>query len=174
MSVCLIIDGGYFASIQAICGSIDLTKLKNEIQKKYGKIERAYYFTSLDGPNQACFHKWLKSFNGGKMEVVVKPFKYKTCESCGNTAIVEKGMDVGMSTLAIKLAHRNIYDTLVLMNGDGDLIDALKYIKDDFNKGLVIIGELETISSDTQCIANDIYVVSDNMEKIRKTEIIKE
>lgn len=174
MSTCLIIDAGYFTHVQGLCGSIDLLKLKNEIAKKYGEIDRAYYFTSLDGPNQYTYHRKIRSFNGAKMEVIIKPQKAKRCDSCGHLANVEKGIDVGMSTLAIKLAHRNMYDTLVLMNGDGDLIDALKYIKDDFNKNLVIVGEMESISNEIQCIANDIYIVSDNMEKFRKVDLIQE
>jgi len=168
MRVCLIIDAGYMASIQRKIGAIDFLKLKNLIEEKYGKVVRGYYITSLDTNNQASFHSWIKSANGPKLEVVVKDQKAKSCPSCGNLYNVEKGIDVAISTLAIKGAHRDVYDTLALINGDGDLLDALQYVRDDLGREVIIVGELESISTDLQALASGVLSLPDYIQEIGK------
>lgn len=168
--VCLIIDAGYFVNIQKLVGSIDILKLKNLIQSKYGNITRGYYFTSMDTEKQQGFHTWLKSANGPKLEVISKPQKSKSCLSCGNVVWVEKGIDVGISTLVIRNAHKDLYDTLVLINGDADLLDGLTYVRDDFNKSIVIVGETQSLSTDLQAISSEVLLLSDHIDEIRDTK----
>ena len=165
--VLLLVDAGYLVNLQKRTGKIDILKFKKSIEKQFGDIKRAYYFTSYDTPNQQSFHSWLKSSTGPKFEVIIKNQKQKTCESCGNVSYVEKGIDVAMSTTLIKLAHKDLYDTLVLVNGDADLLDALVYVRDDLNKEIVIAGEMDSISPNTQAISTSVYLLSDHIDEIR-------
>jgi len=171
LKICLIVDAGYLANLQKRFFSIDLLKFKNFIETKLnGKVTRGYYITSLDTPSQNGFHSWLKSSNGPKLEVVIKNQKSKLCDNCGNVTWIEKGIDVAIVTLAIKNAQKDLFDTLVLVNGDGDLVDALKYIRDDLGKELVLFGEIESISTELQAISSEILIMTGNRTELEKQE----
>ncbi len=61
----------------------------------------------------------------------VKLYKLKDlhieCPSCRSRfdKQVQKGVDVGVATLIVKMAAQNQYDTVLLCAGDGDFEDAL-------------------------------------------------
>jgi uncharacterized LabA/DUF88 family protein len=55
-------------------------------------------------------------------------------------------VDVAIVTLAIKFAGQ--YDRLVLLNGDGDLVDAIKHIRDDLGKQVVLVGDSTSVSAE--------------------------
>lgn len=169
MKICLIIDAGYLFAIQKKHGSFDILRFRNFIEAKLeGTITRGYYITTLDGPNQQAYHSWLKSVTGPKLEVVVKNTKAKVCDNCGKSVFVEKGVDIAIVTLAIKHAEKDNYDALVLVNGDADLLDALIYIRDDLCKKIIIVGDLDSISTDMQAMSDRVLLVSDYLEEFTK------
>ncbi|MEK7394500.1 MAG: NYN domain-containing protein [Fibrobacterota bacterium] len=169
MRLCLIIDAGYLFAMQKKLGSFDILRFRNFIEDKLdGKITRGFYITTLDGQNQQSYHSWLKTVTGPKLEVVIKNTKAKTCDSCGRSVFVEKGVDIAIVTQAIKHAQKDNYDTLVLVNGDADLLDALLYIRDELGKKIVIVGDLDSISTDIQAISDEVISVSDNVEEFAK------
>jgi uncharacterized LabA/DUF88 family protein len=169
LKICLIIDAGYFFALQKKFGSFDVLRFKYFIESKLkGSIHRSFYVTTLDGPNQQSYHSWLKSVTGPKMEVVVKTTKSKTCDSCGKSVFVEKGVDIAIVTLAIKHAVHENYDALVLVNGDADLLDALLYVRDDLGKEVIVVGDLESISTDVQAISDRVLLVGDSLEEFLK------
>jgi uncharacterized LabA/DUF88 family protein len=100
----------------------------------------------LSGENQFNYHTWLK--REARYEVITKSQKSKWCPHCGHSANVERGVDVELATLAIKYAHLNKYDRLILFNGDADLLAAIRHIRDDLGKQVVIIGSEACTSSD--------------------------
>ena len=57
---------------------------------------------------------------------------------------VQKGVDVGISTTALRLFQR--YDVIVLSAGDGDFEDFIRYIVEDYDKKLYIVGFDNSIS----------------------------
>ena len=167
--ICLIIDAGYFFNVQKKYGSFDVLKFKHFIEDKLdGIVTRGYYVTTLDGPNQQSYHTWLKSVTGPKLEVVTKSVKPKMCDKCGNSVYVEKGVDIAIITLAIKHAEKNNYDTLVLVNGDADLLDALVYLRDDLGKEIVIVGDLDSISTDIQAMSDQVMLVGEHINEFAK------
>lgn len=143
----LLIDGGYMAAMSRnVNNGLDIKKIKEILERKFGKIDRAHFFTCLNEDAQAGFHKWLKL--ECRMDVIVKGVKSRWCNACGTEKIIEKGVDVAMATDAIKFAHKGLYDRLILINGDGDLIDAIRYVRDDLGKDVVICGSQEMTSGD--------------------------
>lgn len=143
----LILDGGYMTAIgKVVYPGFDIKKVKQLVERKFGPIARSHWFTSMNGEAQYGFHTWLKMET--RMEVIVRGTKSKWCNECGHEIVVEKGIDVGMATDAIKFAHRNTYDRLIIANGDGDMVDAIKYIRDDLAKQVVIIGSEACTSAD--------------------------
>lgn len=169
LRLCLIIDAGYLFAVQKKLGSFDILRFRNFIEDELdGKITRGFYITTLDGQNQQAYHSWLKSVTGPKLEVVVKSTKPKTCDSCGRSVFVEKGVDIAIVTQAIKHAQKDNYDALVLVNGDADLLDALLYIRDELGKKIIIVGDLDSISTEIQAMSDQVVSVSDNVAEFAK------
>jgi len=166
--ICLIIDGGYLAAVQNRLGYMDILKLKNLVEETYGPISRGYYITSVNHESQQGFYTWIRSSRGPKLELIQKSQKSKICDGCGKTTYVEKGVDVEIATTVIRNAHKDLYDVLVLINGDGDLVGALKYVRDDFGKDIVLLTDPDSTSVDLQEICSIHDSLVDVMPKIRR------
>jgi uncharacterized LabA/DUF88 family protein len=90
-----------------------------------------------------AFLDYVKSLSW--VNLVIKGQKFKRCTSCGTAKYVERGVDVGMITAAIKEAHKDSYDCLIMINGDGDLYDGISYIK-ELGKEYIPLTEKESTS----------------------------
>lgn len=149
----LIMDGGFMVALAKMSSpSIDLKKLRMMLEARFGKIDRSHWFTCHNDLSQRSFHTWLTAEL--RAQVMVYGTKIKTCGHCGGDITVEKGIDVGITTDAIKFAHRDSYDRLILANGDGDIVDAIKYIRDDLGKQVVLVGT-------SSCTSNELLVHCD-------------
>ena len=73
---------------------------------------------------------------------------------------VQKGVDVGIATLMIKLATQNCYDRLLLLAGDGDFADAIAYVKSDLHKEIWLSGFTNTVSADLQSYADQVLWIN--------------
>ncbi|MCK7581495.1 MAG: NYN domain-containing protein [Chromatiales bacterium] len=151
MKTVWIVDGAYLFNYGKVRPTgIDYLKLKNELEKlNGGQIYEAYYLNSSPDPAtdaQNAFHTWIKSAppKGPKMRVQLYKLKdiHNKCPSCGCQfdRQVQKGVDVGVATLIIKLASQNVYDRLILSAGDGDFEDAISYVKSDLHKEFWVNG----------------------------------
>lgn len=166
--VCLIIDGGYLNALRSDIGNLDLIALKQYIEMSIGPITCAYFVTSVKKENEyaaANFHAWLNSQSW--ITLVKKGQKDKHCFACGNAMNVEKGVDVAISTLAIRGAIEDSYDILLLVNGDGDLIDAMSYIR-ELGKEFILMTERTSTSMEMFHLASqflNIYTVAHQLSK---------
>jgi hypothetical protein len=143
MKTVWIIDGAYLFNY-AKSHQFDYLRLKQELTKANGyPIYEGYYLNSTPDPAtdaQNAFHSWIKSAppKGPKLRVQLYRLKdmHNTCPNCSThfDRQVQKGVDVGIATLIIKLAAQNVYDRLILSAGDGDFEDAVSYIKSDLHK----------------------------------------
>jgi uncharacterized LabA/DUF88 family protein len=90
------------------------------------------------------------------------------CPACGNSfdRHVQKGVDVGIATLMIKLAVKGVYDRLILSAGDGDFEDAISYIKSDLHKEVWINGAQSSLSPDLQSYADRVLWLDDMLAAI--------
>lgn len=144
--VCLIIDGGYINAIRPTVGNLDILAVQRFVESNIGPITSAFFVTSVKKENEVyaeSFHSWIKSL--GWIKIVKKGQKPKHCLVCGNTSFVEKGVDVAISTLAIRGAVEDEYDSLILVNGDGDLIDAMSYVR-ELGKEFLLLTERTSTS----------------------------
>ena len=94
------------------------------------------------------------------------------CPKCG-TAFerqVQKGVDVGIATLIIKLATQNLYDRLLLAAGDGDFEDAINYVKSELHKEIWICGFGKSVSVDLQSYADKVIWLDAIWSKIEKAD----
>ena len=80
----------------------------------------------------------------------------------------QKGVDVGIATLILKLAAQGVYDRLILSAGDGDFEDAISYVKSELHKEVWMNGAQATLSTDLQSYANRVLWLDDMVPAIDK------
>ena len=81
---------------------------------------------------------------------------------------VQKGVDVGIATLIVKLAAQGQYERIVLSAGDGDFEDAIAFAKDELHKEFWLSGFDSTVSADLQSYADQMIWLDDLWEDIEK------
>jgi uncharacterized LabA/DUF88 family protein len=171
-----IVDASYLMKQKP--GHFDYFKLKQVLEKECGgEFVDSFYLNSvsdLPTEGQNSFHTWLKLAppNGPKMRVKLYNFKdlKSECPECHHQFAreVQKGVDVGIATLIVKLAAQNRYTRLVLSAGDGDFEDAIAYAKEELNKEIWITGFQETISPDLQSYADKVLWLEDYWDDFKK------
>ncbi|MEO8296856.1 MAG: NYN domain-containing protein [Burkholderiales bacterium] len=177
MKTVWIVDGAYLFN-HGRNRPFDYLKLKAAIETRNGgPLHESYYLNSLPDVANAAqngFHAWLKSAppRGPKLRVQLYGLKElgTTCPSCshGFVRMVQKGVDVGIATLIIKLAVQNVYDRLILSAGDGDFEDAIDFIKSDLHKQVWLNGAQATLSVDLQSYADEVLWLDDMHPAIDK------
>jgi uncharacterized LabA/DUF88 family protein len=167
-----IVDGAYLFNYgKSRPNGIDYLKLKNELERiNDGDIYESYYLNSTHDPAtdaQNSFHNWIKSAppSGPKMRVQLYKLKemFSKCSNCGAEGYrqVQKGVDVGIATLIIKLAAQGVYDRLILTAGDGDFEDAISFIKTVLHKEFWLNGFQKSLSSDLQSYSDRVIWLED-------------
>lgn len=148
----------------------DYLKLKNEVETLNGApLYESYYLNSTHDPSAdtQAFHTWLKTAapKGPKFRVQLYKLKnlYVRCPDCGHSfeRQVQKGVDVGIATLIMKLAVQNQYDRLILCAGDGDFEDAISFVKSDLHKEVWLCGSTSNLSPDLQSYADNVIWLED-------------
>lgn len=177
MNTVWIIDGAYLFNYGKT-RPFDYLKLKNEIVRlNGGPVYESYFLNSTQDPSadaQSPFYTWLKSAppKGPKFRVQLYRLKdmHLTCPSCQHAfdRQVQKGVDVAIATLLIKLAAQNVYDRLILSAGDGDFEDAISYVKSELHKEVWISGSGANLSSDLQSYADHVLWLEDMSPAIDK------
>jgi len=143
-------------SQNAAPGRFDYLKLKNILEKENGvPFAESYFLNSTPNPptdQQDSFHTWLKTASPKGPRMRVKLYKLKDmhvdCPKCHNQfdRQVQKGVDVGVATLIVRLAAQNQYTRLVLSAGDGDFEDAIAFAKEEMHKEFWLSGFSESVS----------------------------
>ena len=163
------VDGAYL--MKAAPGRFDYAKLKTELENANGApFYESFHLNSTPNPPtdaQDAFHTWIKMAppKGPKMRVQLYKLKDLHCEcpTCHHQfeRQVQKGVDVAIATLLIKLAVQKKYDRVILSAGDGDFEDAVEYVKDEFRKEFWLAGFNGSVSADLQSYAdNTIWIDS--------------
>ncbi len=177
MKTVWIIDGAYLFNFGKT-HPFDYLKLKNELVRLNGEaIHESYFLNSSNDPAadaQNAFHTWLKSAppKGPKFRVQLYRLKelHSTCPGC-NTGFdrqVQKGVDVGIATLIIKLAVQDVYERLILSAGDGDFEDAISYVKSELHKEVWVSGSQANLSPDLQSYSDNVLWLEDMLAAIGK------
>ena len=171
-----IIDGAYM--MKASLGKFDYLKLKRELERICGDTFYESYFlnsvSNIPDGYQDAFYAWLKAAppRGPKMRVQLYALKdmHLTCPHCVQPfdRPVQKGVDVGIATLILKLAIQNQYERLVLAAGDGDFEDAISYVKSELHKEIWICGFYESVSVDLQSYADNVVWFDDWWDVIKR------
>ena len=172
-----IVDGGYM--IKSTPERVDYCRLKDELERlNGGEIFESYFLDSVANPpseNQEHFLTRLKLAppEGPKMRVQTYALKnmHVHCPQCDThfDRHVQKGVDVGIATLMLKMAFRDLYDRVILCAGDGDFEDAISYIKSELHKEIWIAGFNGSVSADLQSYADQVIWLDEWWENIRRS-----
>ena len=163
-----IVDGAYM--MRGAPGRFDYVKLKNELEEINGApFAESFYLNSTSNPAtdaQDSFNTWIKMAppKGPKMRVQLYKLKDMHCEcpACHTRfeRPVQKGVDVAIATLLIKLAVQKKYDRVILSAGDGDFESAVEYVKDELGKEFWVAGFDGSVSVDLQSYADRVVWVN--------------
>jgi hypothetical protein len=176
MKTVWIVDRAYL--LKAAPGRFDYVRLKSELEKANGEpFFEAYYLNSTPNPPtdaQDSFHTWIKMSppRGPRMRVQLYKLKDLHCECpvCRHDfdRQAQKGVDVGIATLLIKLAVQEKYERVILSAGDGDFEDSIQYVKDEFKKEIWIAGFDGSVSADLQSYADRTIWIGDVWASVLK------
>jgi uncharacterized LabA/DUF88 family protein len=132
-TICFIDNANIFHGQQDAGWRIDWEKFAQYLDGD-GEIWQTYFFASEHDPPQSSetsFYSFLKEQL--RWEVVLYSLGRKTtsCSRCGHTetSLAEKGVDVGLATRMMILAINQAYETAILVAGDRDYLETVKYIK---------------------------------------------
>lgn len=170
-----LVDAAYL--MKAAPDRFDYLKLKTQLETVLpATFAESYYLNSTPNPPtdaQDSFHTWLKTAppHGPKMRVKLYKLKnlHSTCPSCNHEfdREVQKGVDVAIATLAVRLAAEDLYDQLILSAGDGDFEDAISFVKHK-QKKFVLTGFNNSVSADLQSYADTVIWLDDHWNNIKK------
>lgn len=171
-----IVDASYLEEEKP--AALDYYKLKKVLEKECGgSFADSFYLNSVsDSPSESLsgFHTWLKLVEPKGPNMRVKLYKFKDtrneCPECQHQFAkrVQKGVDVGIATLIVKLAAQNRYSRLVLSTGDGDFEDAIAYAREESGKEIWVTGFQGTVSPDLQSYADKVIWLEDHWDDIKR------
>ena len=128
-------------------------KLKKRIITEFGlsSIDGFYFDTNED---KKAFLASLKSAEPYGPGIIVRI--YDTKAKTG----LQRGVDVGIATMAMRLYSR--YDVIILSAGDGDYEDCVEHLVVDQNKTLYIVGYAGNISPEIQQYSKGVMLINEH------------
>lgn len=144
--------------------SIEIKKLAQLVKYfSFGlKSNRRFYYGSDYGKDEksTTLSGWSRSFldraQWNDFEVVTKRVKY--IHSTDNKFGFEKKCDLDVEMAIDLVKYRDMYDTVILFSGDGDLMHAIRYLKDEYNKSCIVFGARNHVGREVFDAQKDGYV----------------
>jgi len=123
----------------------------------YGKSEKSKVLTGWS-------KYMLRTADLNGFEVVNKRVKY--IHSLDNLFGFEKKCDLDVEMAIDLIRERDNYDTIILFSGDGDLVTALRYLKEEYGKHAIVMsarGHIgrEVIDAHKEGVIEDILYADD-------------
>jgi len=147
------VDGSnLFWACKQCCFKIDILKLVDKLSEGKMVVGRHYYNSIPENPSQKQIGFYCALTHQG-FKVITKTLKPRWQPS-GEIIFVEKGVDVAVTTDMLHLAIENVYDIAILVSGDGDYVDAVKYIEKSRGKRVEIASFEKCVSDELRRIAD--------------------
>lgn len=187
-----LIDGSYLYKAQPPSRDfqLDYRKLK-EVLSVDGEIWRSYYLNSSSSnvsAEQEGFFRWMQTAPPVGPKIIVKNYPIRRfpldngwCDTCGKKIDVscgecksklykeqQKGVDVGIATLALSLMGS--YDSLLLSSGDSDLLDAVEFLCQQGKKFEMVVFRNGT-APELQSRADRIYWIDDFLDTVNRRKV---
>lgn len=123
--------------------TIDFEKLANKLSNGRRLIRTYYYNVPVNQNEEPDRYKIQQRFFSFLDKVpyletvlgrLVRRERTNVCSKCKHTERIvfhnEKGIDVNIAVDMLIMGYKNIYDTAILISGDGDFDKAIKGVKD--------------------------------------------
>jgi uncharacterized LabA/DUF88 family protein len=132
-TICFIDNANIFHGQQEAGWRIDWEKFIRYLERE-GEIWQTHIFASEHDPplsNENSFYQFLKEELRWEVSLYPLGIKTITCVSCDHrhTVPAEKGVDVGLATRMLMLGINQAYETAILVAGDRDYLETVKFIK---------------------------------------------
>ena len=122
---------------------INFEKLANKLSNDRKLIRTYYYNVPIDQNEDPCRYREQQKFFSSLDKVpyfettlgrLVRRERTSTCSKCAHQERIivhnEKGIDVNTAVDMLTMAVKGLYDTAILISGDGDFDKAIKAVKD--------------------------------------------
>ncbi|MFA6305073.1 MAG: NYN domain-containing protein [Patescibacteria group bacterium] len=148
-------------SINWFIGIKELGQLVKSFSKGHKELRRFYYGSDYGAKESSeklieFSRVILEKAEMNRFEVVTKKVKYIHDRSSKDGFAKKCDFDVEMAVDLIKL--RNFYDNIILFSGDGDLMYAIKYLRDEYGKNCFVFGVRNHIGREVFDAQNNGYV----------------
>lgn len=138
---------------------------------------RRFYYGADYGPNEKSQEivPWSKSIlekaKMNRFEVVDKRVKY--IHNFNNVYGFDKKCDLDVEITIDLIKERDNYDTIILFSGDGDLMCAIRYLKETYKKSCFVFGARghvgrEVYDAEKDGIIDDIFYAEDFEYRLNK------
>ena len=132
-TICFIDDANIYHGGRDAGWRVDWSKLDKYLEKA-GPVWQTYYFASRNEPprdEEMAFFDFLKEELRWEVQLYELGRRTVRCPKCGHTEVVptEKGVDVGLAIKMLTLATNQAFETAILVAGDRDYLETVKYVK---------------------------------------------
>lgn len=123
---------------------------------------RRFYYGADFGPNDnyTVLSEWSRSVferaDMNRLEIIKKRVKY--IRSQNNVVGYEKKCDLDVEMAVDLIKERDNYDTIIIFSGDGDLMCAVKYLFENYNKKCIVFGARGHVGREVVDALNSGYV----------------
>jgi uncharacterized LabA/DUF88 family protein len=132
-TICFIDNSNIFGGQQASGWRIDWARFQQYLEQN-GQVWQVHLFASEQDPPRAIqtnFYRFLKDQLHWEIHLYELGRKSHTCSRCDNNDVTsaEKGVDVGLATKMMVLGVNKAYETAILVAGDRDYLETVKFVK---------------------------------------------
>jgi uncharacterized LabA/DUF88 family protein len=132
-TICFIDNSNIFHGQQGAGWRIDWEKFSDYLGQGE-EVWQTYFFASeQDPPREEAtkFYSFLKEHLRWEVSIYTLGKKTIKCNNCDCVATVfaEKGVDIGLATKMLTLGMNRAYETAILVAGDRDYLETVKFIK---------------------------------------------
>ena len=132
-TICFIDESNFYHGQVESGWKIDWKKFQEYLGRN-GQVWQTFYFGSAFEPDDEIRNSFYQHLADQlRWEVTLYALGRKTvlCSHCGHKEVVpaEKGVDVGVATKMLMLGMNRAYETAVLVAGDRDYLEPVRFVK---------------------------------------------
>jgi uncharacterized LabA/DUF88 family protein len=132
-TICFIDNANIFHGQIDAGWRLDWEKFATYIERD-GQVWQTYLFGSVhdpERPEEMAFYDFLKEKLRWEVSLYALGKRTVRCGECGHTEVLpaEKGVDVGLATKMLTLGINQAYETAILVAGDRDYLETVKFVK---------------------------------------------
>ena len=155
-------NSNIFKGFQKYKIQADYEKLKNLIVQGR-RLEGIYLYEGVVYPISPAKSNWYKELSNRSGYEIKATF-----DKIISKGAIEKKVDINMAIEIISLGYENVYDTAILVSGDGDFVPVVKKLSDMNKKVEIWAFKYSLANALTEEIGSEnIYYIDDILNEIK-------